>query len=378
MKIEKNIFKNAINRISGSVQKKGVIPILSNVLINCEDNLMTITSNDLNNVCSVKIPIKDNLGNVSFTANFEQLKKVGMLRGKEIQINYSNEDNKEKIVVNDEKTTIELSCLPVEDFPTLKEENFITQINMCVKDLIESLNKVKNAADDGVGSRKALTGIYIEVKNNEAIFTATNGKRICLVKTNVCSFGNSGFNCLLTNKCVENLKNLDCSVSKDENGNEVEPIVKIKLFEQMITFEQEDFCVTSKIMKENYPFEQVYDMTMNKFTCNSVSLLKANELSESMKIVSNFLNEEKICFDFKDNELIIHGSNDNENVKDSVSIEKNSQDNFSMMFNNKFLIDNLQYFQDETIKIETNGSVSPFRVHDENYYILIMPMKQYN
>jgi DNA polymerase-3 subunit beta len=382
MKIEKNVLKKLLSRVSQNVPKKTIMAIVSNVLVEVKNNKMRVTGTDLQNVCYAEIPI-DSEEVFSFTVNCEKFKKALNMRGDIIDIKYIDEAN-EKVIISSGETNVELSCLPVVDFPQMPKQEISYQRTVSAKKLVDAINKVKSAISED-SSRVVLTGVYIGFKKEYTEVVATNGKRICRVSIDndnlVETQGEfNEFQTILPIACINNLSNLETEKKvKKEDGEVVEECdVTIQLYNDknnatfMADFTQDMFSATTKVIQGNYPNISQFLEIPNK---NSIKInIIAADLLESMKFVTSFSEKEIICFETVGNQAHLSVNEDSERVSDSVIVDHIGGD-FKVNFNPKYVLDILSKIGSNNVEFSFADSVSPFSIVNENFVSIVMPIR---
>lgn len=65
IKIERNILLKSLSHIQGVVERRNTIPILSNVKIDAEDNIITLTATDMDIAISETLSAEITKNNIS-------------------------------------------------------------------------------------------------------------------------------------------------------------------------------------------------------------------------------------------------------------------------------------------------------------------------
>lgn len=377
MELNKTEFKNAVQRISAAIPKKAIIPNLCNVLFKSTDGVINLFGSDMNHMCHTSFKA-EGVENISFTVNCEKLKKALSMRGEKITLNYINEPN-EKVVINNGTTSVELECLPVHDYPAFSETQTSHTRTVSAKKFVDAVNKVKFAADKN-GARVSLQGVYVNFVNNELQIFCTDGKRIAYYSeptSELIDDGEFGFN--LPMKSVEIINNLNTNISKDHDGNAVEPTVTISASETTVEFTQSDFTTVSKVITETPPVKSILDMINNGTVFKEAeSSFKVNsvKISESLKFI-NSLCEQSSGINVSRNGDVLHFSvkNGSQMIDDEIEVENVKESDTKTYCNIQYLIEPISNFGKDEVIFEMKDPVSPFFIKADNFKYLLMPMR---
>lgn len=113
--IERGTLLKALSHIQSVVEKRGTIPILSNVKLTAEDGKLSLTATDMD--IAVVETVEANVADAGATTVpahtfYEIIRKLQ--DGSEVQL---VADEKGKVGISAGQSTFSLATLPVEDFP---------------------------------------------------------------------------------------------------------------------------------------------------------------------------------------------------------------------------------------------------------------------
>ena len=119
--LERDHLLNTLSHVQGIIEKRGTLPILSNVLIEAKETSVKFTSTDLDlifeeEIKNVKVKRK---GSTTISANifYEIVRKCSV--GSKIDLNLISEN---KLELKSENSKFHLLCLPSSDFPFVQDE----------------------------------------------------------------------------------------------------------------------------------------------------------------------------------------------------------------------------------------------------------------
>lgn len=162
--------------ITGDVAKPGPMPILSNILMNNKDKVMTFTASDIGMQVSTK-SASDNDDDFAITIPAAKFVKI---------ISSLPDDAKITLDINDEKLTVKsgrskfaLQTLSAVDFPLMSLDAVQSSIDITQESLKSMLQNVMHAmAVQDV--RHYLNGVLFEVKDGVLTLVGTDGNRMAV------------------------------------------------------------------------------------------------------------------------------------------------------------------------------------------------------
>lgn len=376
-KILKENLKNGLNIIERITSQSLTLPILNNVLISVEKNLLNLTTTNLEIGINYWTLIKkEKEGKITAPAkllsNF-----IKFLPEKEITIETKN--NILHIQCDNFKTQIKgqnSEEFPI--IPKISKEKFL-EINS--SSFCDGLSVVaENAAVNKI--RPEISGVYISFQSGQITFAATDSfrlaeKKISYKKENSKFFeGNKKYSLILPYQTVKELINIFSE--KDEK-------IKIYFSPNQIMFEllmaedpkQPQLQIVSRLIDGEYPNYQ--EIIPDKYETQII--LEKNSFLNQLKTASLFsekINEVKLKVNPDNKEIEIFSQN--QDVGQNQSFLKGSVKGkkISASFNWKFLIDGLSNIKSSEVIFELNGQGGPGvlkPVGDASYLYVLMPIK---
>ena len=180
LKVNSSDLAKALSHLQGVVELRHTLPILSNVIIKAEDNLLKLSSTNLDIFCSEKISADIEVnGEISVPAItlHEIVKKLP--QGSDIDLNMDETGN--SINIKSGRSIFNLSTLPTDDFPDISQDDLSVKFIMNVEDLKTMIDKTKFAISNEE-SRYYLNGIFFHSAHKNEInilrSVATDGHRL--------------------------------------------------------------------------------------------------------------------------------------------------------------------------------------------------------
>ena len=367
--VEKNNIFKTLSHLQSIVSKKNTLPILSNILIEAENNSLTLSSTDMD--ISIKETIPCNLieqGSTTLNAQimFDIIKKLPDMS----EIEFISNDGK-ILTIRSNVSKFSLSCLPKDEFPIINTEtNNSKKLLVKSQTFLNLINKTKFAISNEE-TRYFLNGLYFNILSNQnnsnLTFVGTDGHRLATSTSVIENSTNEIPGVIIPKKTINELSKL-----LSENNNDIE----IDISSNKITFYIEKLILISKLIDGNFPD---YTRVIPKNNNNHLTIDRQNLLS-AVDRVSTIANEKSPSIKFKLlNNLINLSSINSENSTATEDIEANYiGDEIEIGFNSRYIMDILDNLEENEIKISFSDNSSPIIIKEnttsENIYVL-MPMR---
>ena len=364
MKIEvkRDDLLQSLQSVIGVVERKQTMPILANVLINIKPDHYSITATDLE-VELISYVYSENKEEFSFTAPGRKLLDICRALPSESTVQIENKDN--KIQVSSEKSKFNLTTLPENEFPVIKDIQTHNEINIPQDRLKQIIDKTHfSMAQQDV--RYYLNGLLIELESNKIRAVATDGHRLALSSSIMGDENKASTQVILPRKGVMELQRLL------DGKNEI----KVKLSDNHIQVKFETVSFTSKLIDGKFP---EYGRVIPSNTENKLKANK-NDLKIALSRAAILSNEKYrgIRLIIKTNELMIQAHNpEQEKAEESIAIEYEGCD-IEIGFNVTYLIDALNVVSSDKVilsVVDNNSSCLISDPDDETSKFVIMPMR---
>ena len=354
---------SVVSRVAGS--GRGMMPILSNVLIKAEKNKLTLTTTDL------ELAVVENIG--------AEVKKPGVVTvparlladfvanlPKNEKINIKEKDN--KIIVSSGKYKSVINGISAEDFPELpdidEKKAVVYRINS--EEFLDAVGKVLIAVSHDM-TRPILTGVYFNTFKNNLYIAATDGYR--LADKELIKDIKSEVKAVVPAPALQEVQR---SIS-----DEVEEI-EILFEESQVRFRLGEIEITSKIIDGSFPD---YRQLIPKDTEINIDLDRVN-LERMVKVASLFAQNSGgsvVCEVDKEKKIFKVEAVASEVGENSSEIEiKDAEKDGKITLNSRFLTDVLNIIDDSEIKFCFSGKLNPVVIKGSkksDYVHIIMPLK---
>jgi len=367
-KIVRSNFFKTLSHLQGIVDKKNSLPILSNILIEAKDNVLTLSSTDMDISIIEKIDcnvLEDGSTTINSQILYDIVRKI--------------DDNSEiEIISNDGKlltlradgSRFSLACLPKEDFPIIDQDNFGNKITINSKIIFKLIDKTKFAISNEE-TRYFLNGLYFNITKDEtnSILTlvGTDGHRLSKFSHDIEDNIDQVSGVIIPKKTIYELCKLLSEIDKD---------VYISISSNKIIFTIDNIIFISKLIDGSFPD---YKRVIPKDNSNILKIDREILLS-AVDRVSTIANEKSPVIKFKllQNVLNLNTIN-NESSTASEDLKINYDgDEIEIGFNSKYIMDIINNLEDKEISINLKDNISPIIAlenSNSNLVYVLMPMR---
>ena len=360
---KENIFK-PIQNVSGVVQKKQPLPILSNILLAQENENVTFTATDLDIQIRTSSAIGTPNCRVSTTISSRKLNDILASLVDNSEVSFTKKG--EHVLLTSGRSRFELQTLPAEDFPSMKEVKLEKAFSMPCSRFKYLLSMVSFAcAVNNV--RYFLNGVYICSEGTSVRAVATDGHRLALCDVDADHAYEKKLYSIITRKNFNELTRL-VPDSEDE--------ITVYMAEKQIKFTFAGVEILSKLVEGRYPdYQKVIPVDNDK-----EFKVSRQELLSSLQRVS-ILTADKlkgVRWNLSSGVINVAATNaDMEEAEDELEVEYQG-DSIEIGFNVTYLIEVLNALKNETVRVSLGGPLSSalIRMPDsEKFKFVVMPMK---
>lgn len=169
-----------LQTVTGIVERRQTLPILSNVLIRQNDEKTTFLATDLEIQIKTEIT-KEKLNQENFSLTVSAKKLQDILRSLDASAEVSLIRKEDHLQIKSSKSAFNLQILPAEDFPEIAEQNdAITSLTLKQKELKKLLHHVQfSVAQQDI--RYYLNGLLLLAENDQLIGVGTDGHRLAYI-----------------------------------------------------------------------------------------------------------------------------------------------------------------------------------------------------
>jgi DNA polymerase-3 subunit beta len=368
LSIQSEILKDAINKLSGVIDRKISRPILTNCLVTIENKTLILSATDTE--VSVKIVLNaDSNQNGSFCINIKNFGDI-LRELPNDKLNLKIEKDKNLLYLNCGSINYSLVIVGAEEFPHLSFENSGTEFFLKSSDISRVINKVSHAISTDE-TRLYLNGIFFQQYDSTLRAVAIDGHRLAML--DIPEFiSRSNFlvdGIIVPKKGVNELKKISDTYPSENLRFSVDDSF-------LYVNHGKDYYVSIRLISREYPKYQT--VIPNKTTFGLQ--VEKNALLNAVKRIKILANEKTngVKCTLKNNLLTVSTNHPSlGEAKEEIPIKYDGKE-FNIGFNAKYLIDNLTVLSDTEITMEFNNELSPVVVkcHDmQDFLGIIMPLK---
>ena len=354
-----------LQMISGVVEKRQTLPVLSNVFMSLSGSELSLTGTDLEVELTGKIIVDSSASDGQVTVPARKFFDICKSLSDDSFIEILVEDN--KCMVKSGRSKFSLATLPAEEFPKVTEEleTFSFELPQSqLKDLIEATSFAMAHQD----VRYYLNGMLFEISTEHLRLVATDGHRLAMSELAVKGMEKER-QLILPRKGVIELSRLLSEGSRD---------ISMSLGQNQIRASMPEYTFTSKLVDGNFPdYRRVLPKGGNK-----VVLGNRQELKNAFSRVSILSNEKYrgVRLVLSPGELKVLANNpEQEEAEEAIQVNYDGEP-LEIGFNVTYVIDVLNTLQAADVKItlsDANSSALLEAVSDkapEALYV-VMPMR---
>lgn len=363
--VDRETLLQPLQTVSGVVERRQTIPILSHVLIQADDNGIVLTSSDLEVELRSKTAVAvEETGSITVSAR--KLLDICRTLPDNSEIKLTATDN--KLTASSGRSRFSLATLPPNDFPVVEEigaEDKITISQAQLKRLLERTHFSMAQQD----VRYYLNGLLVELRNDEIRTVGTDGHRLAFAKESIETGSSQLKQVIVPRKGVNELQRL---------LNDTDDTIDLHLGANHIRITVGDTQFTSKLIEGRFPdYSKVIPVD------STVSLIAdRNAVRQAIARVSILSNEKYrgLRVALEANLLKIQAHNpDQEEASEEVVVAYEGAD-IEVGFNATYLLDALGAIESEQINLQIKDANSSALIRAESdepaqARYVVMPMR---
>jgi DNA polymerase-3 subunit beta len=354
----------ALQKIIGVIERRQTLPVLSNVLFQIKEDLLTLTGTDLEiQLVAITSLEGESEGNITIPAR--KLFDICKLLPDESKIRF--ESNEGKIKLSSGRSRFTLSTLPASDFPAFDSSACETNFSVTSKKLKKIIDKTGFCmAQQDV--RYYLNGLMIESDGSMLRAVSSDGHRLALHEESLETAQSEFKQIILPRKGVVELFRL-----LEDSEEEVE----IQLSSNSIRLAIGNLFFSAKLIDGRFPdYKRVFP---NEETSKAIILDKQN-FKQALSRVAVLSNEKYkgVRLDISENSLKLEAHNPEHEEADEVIEIHYSEEPVVIGFNGSYMLDAINNVETENVKIsfsDTNSSCLIEAIDDSETKFIVMPMR---
>jgi DNA polymerase-3 subunit beta len=362
-KVLRETILQPLQFVSGVVERRQTLPVLSNVLLKADEKSISFTATDLEVelVAQVDIEVKDP-GDITLPARkFLDICRA-LPEGAMLDISIQ----KDRAQVKSGKSRFTLSTLPATEFPVVEEISTI-------KDFTLSQNELKKLIDQTQFSmaqqdvRYYLNGMMLEIQNKKLRSVATDGHRLAMCEIPIDISLKESQQVIVPRKGIQELSRL---------LEDTDTPVEVKVGNNHIRIQLGKVRFTSKLIDGKFPdYQRVIPSNIDKEV-----IAERDTLKQALTRTSILSNEKYrgVRITLENQAMRIQAHNpEQEEAEEEITIEYNGA-NIEIGFNVTYLLEALNVISADKVKIslsDSNSSCLITKPDSDDCKYVVMPMR---
>ena len=364
IKINRDVLLKPLSNVSGIVEKRHALPILSNLLLEgTVNNQLKFSATDLEVQISLSTKTEI-LNDFSITVAARKLFDITRALPEGSEINIQVEDS--KVIVKAGKSKFNLQTLPTKDYPLMKAEEVDTKRIVVPQNQLRDILRQVDFSMAQQDIRYYLNGLLFEVDGKKLNIVGTDGHRLSFTSVNVKDPQEKSQIIIPRKTILELIKLLD-----DSKDN-----VTIDIAKNQATFTFNNINLITKVIDGKFPdYSRVIPVGHEHYF-----EIKRLELLSSMQRASILSNEKyrgiRMLVD-KGQLKLLSNNSEQEQAEEEIEISYNGPA-IDIGFNVTYLIDVLTNIQSEKLSFAFKDSSSSCLItipKNNDYKYVVMPMR---
>ena len=365
-------FLDALQAVSGIVERRHTLPILANVLVRKTGSHIEFTTSDLEIQVRTSAELGGDAGNFSITVGARKL--IDILRSLPSDQMVTLTANQNKLTLQGGKSRFTLQTMPSDDFPLVQEAADFGPMFSVPQKMLKTLINQVHFAMAVHDIRYYLNGILFVAEGKNLTLVATDGHRLALALATL-EAEIPKQEVILPRKTVLELQRL-LKDSKDDKEGGVDAPIEMRFAGNQAKFSFSGMEFVTKLVEGKFPD---YNRVIPKNHNNIITLGRASLLSSLQRAA--ILTSEKfkgVRVNIEPGTLRISSSNaEQEEAKEEIEIDY-AGDPIEIGFNVTYLMDALANMSVDMVKLElqdTNSSVLITVPEQAGFKYVVMPMR---
>ncbi|RDB31595.1 DNA polymerase III subunit beta [Candidatus Similichlamydia laticola] len=358
--VAKEDLLKAIASIQNVIAPKPTMPLLSNFLLEAQDQLV-LTATDLTvGLCRVlPAQISERGGTTLPARRFFQL--IREISSPHLELTTSHSHITE---ISTDRAHFKLHGMSREEYPVLPSFEGAISFELPQGLIRELFFKTSFAVARDV-SRPILTGLLLQIEDQVLTVVGTDGKRLAKMETAHATLPKESKKWVLPIKGVEEMNRL----LKDNDDP-----TRIQLMQDKIAMETDSARVVSRLLSGDYPHFASVIPTQETIKV----LLEKEEFISILRQISLFVTESHLAvrFSFSSGQLTLSAAHA-EIGEGCISMPVHYEGPlFEISFNPSYVLDALRHCHDEHVWFSLNDPYTPGVIQDSSHVLYVfMPMR---
>ncbi len=364
--IQRESLIRPLQMVSGVVERRQTLPILSNILVKIESGRLQMTATDLEVEMSIQVNLIDQVKGKAGEITIPARKFMDICKALPDGVDINLTTDGDRAIVRAGKSRFVLSTLPSDDFPGIDANKDLLEFSIPQTELKQAIERTQFAmAHQDV--RYYLNGMLLEISSNALKLVATDGHRLALCEQSFDVPQAESQQVIIPRKGVMEIARL---------LEETDSIAKIQMGSNYIRVTTDGVNFTSKLIDGRFPdYQNVLPDGGDKTV-----ICDKSELKQALSRVSILSNEKYrgVRLQFSNGLLRIFAHNpEQEEAEEEVIVDYNGP-NLEIGFNVTYLMDAVSACTTENVLLLLSDANSCCMIQpqsDSGCKYVVMPMR---
>lgn len=370
-KINKDVLLTELNKVSGVIDRKHTLPVLSNVLIRIESEKIEVIGSNLDiqltSIAQLDTPtgLTEKLEIATDCKNLISILKI--MRSSE-PIDFEIHSESARLQLSHASGIRNINTHSATEFPVaLRKEEQTSRFSIKEKVLKEALKKTAfSMATQDI--RYYLNGMLMQVEDQQLELVSTDGHRLGYTRTELES-SDGNVKIIIPRKTVQELQKL---------LSDTDDTVIVEMSDNQAVFRFASLELITKVIEGKFP-----DYTKVIPVDNTIQLrFDAHRLQGALTGVSVLMSDKfkGVKVNLKDNRMTLSSQNEKKEYSEEVLEIDYTEDELDIGFNVNYILDFLNSMEQRSetvcISLSDSNSSALFTVEgDAQYRYVVMPMR---
>lgn len=358
IKVEQNDLASALAKVTGIIESKNSLPILSNVLLSADNDQLTIKATDLDIEVTTAVSCSvDKPGSTTLDAKLISDGVKRLAKGSHVNIDATDV----RCEVSSGRRKFKLGQLNAEDFPSIASDEYTSTFSLTCADLVGLFAKTAFAMSTEE-VRYYLNGVYLHPTDLGITTVSTDGYRLARAWVDQ----EEDFPAIIVpRKAVVSVRNvfLDGDVS-------------VSVSDRKVKFDDGNTVIVSKVIDGTFPdYTRIIPKDLpNNFRVDAVEFASA---TASVAIVCEDKKSRSVAMQIGSDTISLDVAGHDNEAEDVIDAEVTGEE-IRIGFNSRYLADAMAQADGGEMNVHYKGAMDPALMKptdDENMLIVIMPTR---
>ncbi|MBM4891396.1 DNA polymerase III subunit beta [Vibrio parahaemolyticus] len=361
--IERSHLIKPLQQVSGALGGRPTLPILGNLLIKVEENVLSMTATDLEVELVSKVTLEGDFEAGSITVPSRKFLDICRGLPDDAIITFVLEGD--RVQVRSGRSRFSLATLPANDFPNIEDWQSEVEVSLSQADLRTLIDKTQfSMANQDV--RYYLNGMLFEIDGTTLRSVATDGHRMAVSQTQLgADFAQKQI--IVPRKGVQELVKLMDAPEQ--------PVV-LQIGSSNVRAEVNNFIFTSKLVDGRFPdYRRVLPQHTNK-----TLIASCDELRQAFSRAAILSNEKfrGVRVNLAGSEMRITANNPEQEEAEEMLDVTFEGDPIEIGFNVSYVLDVLNTLRCEKVQVSMSGANASALIEnadDDSAMYVVMPIR---